>query len=349
MGSCQMLDKGLIQVYTTESDQMNFAPIGLSLRAAGHGLRTLITTFTSDEILEGLSFASQFLHPNLAIEHCHTEQTTPLRAGQSNETALQTWAFQKTMDAIFSSDFQIVVLNGIHRALDQGLLSFEDILKLMRQKPGNTELILSGKGLGDQIIERADLVTEMVVTKAPKDTQVSHPRGNGTVDVITGPGKGKTTYCLGKAMLMSSMGIPSAVFQTIKSPKLYGEVRAIQKLPFLEIKTMGKGFLHKHSAGLEKKHIDAAKAAWALLLKKIFSLEYKLVVLDEINVATHYGLINFHRVREMLFMKPDNLHLLLSGRHAHPEVIEAATNVIEMREIKHPFRKGIKARKGIEF
>jgi cob(I)alamin adenosyltransferase len=348
MSSCQMLDKGLIQVYTTESDQMNFAPIGLSLRAAGHGLRTLITSFTSDEMLEGLSFASQFLHPNLAIEHCHTEQT-PLRADETKNATPQNQVFQKTIEAIFSEDFQIVVLNGIHRALDQGLLSFEDILRLMRQKPGDKELILSGKGLSDQIIERADLVTEMVVTKAPKHTEESRPRDNGTVDVITGPGKGKTTYCLGKAMLMSSMGIPSVVFQTIKSPKLYGEVRAIQKLPFLEIKSMGKGFLHKHSAGLEKKHIDAAKAAWALLLKKIFSLEYRLVVLDEINVATHYGLINFHRVREMLFMKPDNLHLLLSGRHAHPEVTEAATNVIEMQEIKHPFRKGIKARKGIEF
>lgn len=348
MGSCQMLDKGLIQAYTTESDQMNFAPIGLSLRAAGHGLRTLITTFTSDEMLEGLSFASQFLHPNLVIEHCNAEQTL-FGADQTNDTAHQTQAFQRTMEAIFSADFQIVVLNGVHRALDQGLLSFEDILKLMRQKPGNTELILSGKGLGDQIIERADLVTEMVVAKAPERKEEGRLRDNGTVDVITGPGKGKTTYCLGKAMLMSSMGIPSVVFQTIKSPKLYGEVKAIKKLPFLEIKSMGKGFLHKHSAGLEKKHIDAAKEAWALLLKKIFSLEYKLVVLDEINVATHYGLINFHRVREMLFMKPDNLHLLLSGRHAHPEVIEAATNVIEMREIKHPFRKGIKARKGIEF
>ena len=348
MGSCQMLDKGLIQVYTTESDQMNFAPIGLSLRAAGHGLRTLITTFTPDEMLEGLSFTSQFLHPNLAVEHCHTEQM-PLRADETNNATLQNQVFQKTIEAIFSEDFQIVVLNGIHRALDQGLLSSEDILKLMRQKPGNMELILSGKGLGGQIIDRADLVTEMVVTKAQNHTEEGRPRDNGTVDVITGPGKGKTTYCLGKAMLMSSMGIPSVIFQTIKSPKLYGEVKAIQKLPFLEIKSMGKGFLQKHSAGLEKKHIDAAKSAWGLLLKKIFSLEYKLVVLDEINVATHYGLINFHRVREMLFMKPDNLHLLLSGRHAHPEVTEAATNVIEMREIKHPFRKGFKASKGIEF
>ncbi len=348
MGSCQMLDKGLIQVYTTESDQMNFAPIGLSLRAAGHGLRTLITTFTSDEMLEGLSFASQFLQGSLFVEHLGTKQIL-FPGDDAHKTPLQIDGYQSTLEAIFSGDFNIVILNGIHRALEQGLLSTQDILKLMRQKPGNLELVLSGKGLSDQIIERADLVTEMVVTKGPKHPEETPQRGNGTVDVITGPGKGKTTYCLGKAMLMSSMGTPSVIFQTIKSPKLYGEVKAIQKLPFLEIKSMGKGFLHKHSAGLEKKHIDAAKAAWALLLKKIFSLEYKLVVLDEINVATHYGLINFHRVREMLFMKPDNLHLLLSGRHAHPEVIEAATNVIEMREIKHPFRKGIKARKGIEF
>jgi cob(I)alamin adenosyltransferase len=343
-----MLDKGLIQVYTSESDQMNFAPIGLSLRAAGHGLRSLIMTFTSDEILEGLSFASQFLQPNLLIENYGSEQR--LSTGdETDNTTLEAEGFQKTIERVFSGEFHIVILNGIHRALEQGVFSSQDILKLMRQKPGNLELVLSGKGLSDQIIERADLVTKMVVTKGPKRRGETGPRDNGTVDVITGPGKGKTTYCLGKAMLMSSMGIPSVVFQTIKSPKLYGEVRAIKKLPFLEIKSMGKGFLHKHSAGLEKKHIDAAKAAWALLLKKIFSLEFKLVVLDEINVATHYGLINFHRVREMLFMKPDNLHLLLSGRHAHPEVTEAATNVIEMQEIKHPFRKGIKARKGIEF
>ncbi len=348
MDVCRMLEKGLIQVYTSETDQMNFAPIGLSLRAAGHGFRILITTFTSDEMLEGLSFASQFLQNSLVVEHLGTKQI--LSPGHdANKTPLQTDGYQRTLEAMFSGDFHIVILNGIHRALEQGLLSTQDILKLMRQKPGHLELVLSGKGLSDQIIERADLVTEMVVTKGPKRTEETPQRDNGTVDVITGPGKGKTTYCLGKAMLMSSMGIPSVIFQTIKSPKLYGEVKAIQKLPFLEIKSMGRGFLHKHSAGLEKKHIDAAKAAWALLLKKIFSLEYKLVVLDEINVATHYGLINFHRVREMLFMKPENLHLLLSGRHAHPEVTEAATNVIEMREIKHPFSKGIKARKGIEF
>ena len=74
-----------------------------------------------------------------------------------------------------------------------------------------------------------------------------------------------------------------------------------------------------------------------------------MIVLDEINIATYYGLINAERVREVMFLKPEKLHLLLGGRNAHLEVREEATSVIEMREIKHPYRKGIKARKGIEF
>jgi cob(I)alamin adenosyltransferase len=78
-------------------------------------------------------------------------------------------------------------------------------------------------------------------------------------------------------------------------------------------------------------------------------MKYGLLVLDEINIATHYGLIRGERVKEMLFLKPRQTHLLLSGRNAHPEVTEAASTVIEMKEIKHPFKKGVKARKGIEF
>jgi cob(I)alamin adenosyltransferase len=74
-----------------------------------------------------------------------------------------------------------------------------------------------------------------------------------------------------------------------------------------------------------------------------------MLVLDEVNVAIHYGLINWERVREMLFVKPEGISLLLSGRYAHPEIKEAATAVIEMKEIRHPFNRGIKARKGIEF
>jgi cob(I)alamin adenosyltransferase len=71
--------------------------------------------------------------------------------------------------------------------------------------------------------------------------------------------------------------------------------------------------------------------------------------MDELNTATSHGLVNPDRVRELLFLKPQNLHLMLSGRNAHAEVLAAAASVIEMREVKHPYTKGIKARKGIEF
>jgi cob(I)alamin adenosyltransferase len=84
-------------------------------------------------------------------------------------------------------------------------------------------------------------------------------------------------------------------------------------------------------------------------LKEIFSLTYRLVVLDEINIATNLDLVHPDRVREMMFLKPRDLHLILSGRNAHPEMMNHASAVFEMREIKHPFHKGIKARRGIEF
>ena len=128
MDVCRMLDKGLIQVYTSESDQMNFAPIGLSLRAAGHGLRTLITNFTSDEMLEGLSFASQFLQPNLHVENHNSERR--LSGGdETDNTALGAEGFQKIIERVFSGEFHIVILNGIHKALEQGLFSAQDVLK----------------------------------------------------------------------------------------------------------------------------------------------------------------------------------------------------------------------------
>jgi len=170
----------------------------------------------------------------------------------------------------------------------------------------------------------------------------------GCVGVITGNGKGKTTYCLGRAMFFAANGIQSSVLQFIKSPRAYGEVIAIKKFPNLEIKTMGEGFIFGSSKP-SKKHIEAAKGAWEASLREIFSLKDRLVVLDEINIATHLGLVHPDRVREMMFLKPKDLHLILSGRNAHPEMEEHASTVFEMREIKHPFHKGIQARRGIEY
>jgi cob(I)alamin adenosyltransferase len=148
---------------------------------------------------------------------------------------------------------------------------------------------------------------------------------------------------------MSALGVRSTVLQFMKSPHPYGEVKAIDRVPHLDIRTMGEGFLFADAAAQMRKHHQAARRAWEECLREVFSLKYGLVVLDEINTATYYGLVHGERVREMLFLKPHDLHLLLSGRNAHLEVIEAASVVIHMREVKHPFTQGVKARKGIEF
>ncbi len=343
-----MLEKGLIQVYTTKSDQTNFAPIGLGLRAAGHNLKTLVTCFSSHEFMDGCSAGAYLLKPNLIINHtypCMPDSQTE----SPDEKALE--SFENAKSAAIKGTFDIVVFNEIHLPLRKGLITPENLVSLCHQKSPFVELVFSGSNLPDELQDQANLVTEMVVKHHPARVRMEQTFAHqGQIEVITGKGKGKTTYCLGKAMLMSSMGISSFILQVIKSPKPYGEVMAIERLPNLTIKTMGKGFLKKKGqTSFEDKHRNAAKKAWEVWLREIYSMKYGLLVLDEINVATHYGLIRPERVEEMLFLKPPHLHLLLSGRNAHPDVIKAATTLIEMREVKHPFHHGIKARKGIEF
>ncbi|MCD4718169.1 MAG: cob(I)yrinic acid a,c-diamide adenosyltransferase [Desulfobacterales bacterium] len=325
-----MLKKGLIQVYTGSSEQINFAPFGLAVRASGHKFRTLITCFEPHELLDGAISAASYLD-TMIIEHSGIDKAPD--------------AFQKARQAALAGDYDIVVLSHIIPLINQGVIGLDHVLALMEDKPENVELVLSGSGAPQDIIEKADLLTEMVVS-GPQETSIEN---KGTIEVITGNGKGKTTYCFGRAVLESCLGTRSSMVQFIKSPKPYGEVKALRKLPNLKIMSMGEGFLDLDSSGPKKKHMDAAGRAWEECLKEVFSLKYGLIVLDEIANATHYGLINPERVRDMLLLKPRDLHLLLSGRNAHSKVMAAATTVIEMKEIKHPFKKGIKARKGIEF
>ena len=345
-----MLKKGLIQVYTGDGRQTHFPPMGLSLRAAGHHMRTHISCFLPHEWMDAADMATRLLHPYLVIEHVGAEGFSP--NGNWNKTTIHKMrqSLKRSREALKGGEFDIVVLNGIIEICSQGIISFDDVVALMKEKPDNVELVLTGPGANDEIIERADLVTEMVCQAAKERPQ----RGNeqdiiAPTEVVTGNGKGKTTYCLGKAMMMSCLGTRSTILQFIKSPRAYGEVKAIERLPHLEIKTMGEGFLDTHAAVPSKKHLGTARRAWEECLREVFSLQYGLIVMDEINIATYYGLVSAERVREVLFFKPEKLHLILSGRNAHLEVMEGASNVIEMREIKHPFKAGIKARKGIEF
>ena len=345
-----MLKRGLVQVYTSSGKRTNFAPLGLGVRAAGHKMRTHMTCFLRHEWMDAADTVSALLKPYLVIEHAEAEDSPP--HGKWNKAVINKMrqSLKRSQQALHGGEFDIVVLNGINALCSQGIISFDDVLALMREKPDNVELVLTGPDANDEIIDRADLVTEMVCQAKEESPQ----KGNehhviAPTEVITGNGKGKTTYCLGKAMIMSSLGTRSTILQFIKSPRAYGEVKAIERLPHLEIKTMGEGFLDTHAAVPSEKHLETAKRAWEECLEEVFSLRYGLIVMDEINIATYYGLVSAERVREMLFLKPEKLHLILSGRNAHREVMEGASTVIEMREIKHPFKAGVKARKGIEY
>jgi cob(I)alamin adenosyltransferase len=345
-----MLKTGLIQVYTGNCAGTNFVPLGLGLRAVGRNLRVHISCFTPSELMDGALLISDLLKPNLFIHQPQGEQNVTGSDWNPTEIDDIKRSFKISKEALEGGQFDVVVLNGINRIVNQGIIPSNALLDLIQRKPKHVELVLSGPDADKEVLERADLITEMV-THGEKEEALgdSDDPDCAPTEVVTGNGKGKTTYCLGKAMLMSGIGIRAKILQFIKSPKAYGEVRAIEKLPGLDIETLGEGFLRTSGEVPDRKHLDAARSAWEACLREIFSLEYGLVVLDEINIATRYALIRPERVRELLFLKPRNLHLILSGRNAHKDVMDGASSVIEMKEIKHPLKKGIKARKGIEF
>ncbi len=344
-----MLKQGLVQVYTGKTEERNLAHIGLTLRATGQNLRTFMMCFLPHPFMDSESRALSFLKPNLVFEQLPITHTPSHENLSPGDVATINKSFEHVQEMISNGRFDIFILEDINKVVDMGLIPVGSIIDLIKKKPANVELVLTGCNAKDEMIEHADLVTEMVEHKHEEASwKIDGSNQEGCVGVVTGNGKGKTTYCLGRAMLFAANGIPSTVLQFIKSPQAYGEVIAIEKFPNLEIKSMGEGFILGPSEP-SKIHKDAAREAWEACLREIFSQNHRLIVLDEINIATKFNLVHPDRVREMMFLKPKNLHIILSGRDAHPEIKEHASVVFEMRQIKHPFDRGVQARKGIEF
>ena len=172
----------------------------------------------------------------------------------------------------------------------------------------------------------------------------------GLIIVHTGAGKGKTTAAMGMALRAAGHGLKTLMIQFIKGSWKYGELEAAGKLdPLFKIIPMGKGFIRFDQGGPGPEDIRAVKEAWDYFKKEMNSGAYHMIILDEINYAVGYGLISIEEVLETLDSKPEELHVVLTGRDAHPELIEKADLVTEMREVKHPFQKGIKAQPGVEF
>ncbi|MDC0200012.1 cob(I)yrinic acid a,c-diamide adenosyltransferase [Candidatus Nitrosopelagicus sp.] len=173
----------------------------------------------------------------------------------------------------------------------------------------------------------------------------------GLVIVYTGNGKGKTTAALGLAMRAIGYEHKVCMLQFIKGSWHYGEMDSSKKLePNFELIAVGKGFVGiLDDNSTREEHEKYAVEALKICREKIFSEKYNVVILDEVNYAINLGLIDVQEIIKIIKEKPSSLDLVLTGRDVKEEIIELADLVTEMKEIKHPFKSGIKAKKGIDF
>jgi len=172
----------------------------------------------------------------------------------------------------------------------------------------------------------------------------------GLILINTGPGKGKTTAALGTALRAVGCGMKVLMLQFIKGSWHYGELDAAEAFgENFVLKQMGRGFVKIGGAESDPEDIRLVEEAWAEAREAIHSGEWDLVILDEINYAISYKMLDAEAVAEALRTKPEMVHVILTGRNAHPLLVELADTVTEMREVKHAYQKGILAQRGIEY
>lgn len=172
----------------------------------------------------------------------------------------------------------------------------------------------------------------------------------GLIIVNTGPGKGKTTAAMGTALRAVGNGLRVLMLQFLKGAWHYGELDAVQAFgDRFVMKQMGRGFVKVGGADADPEDVCMVEECWNEAAEAILSGEWDLVVLDEINYAILYKMLDPEKVADVLRRKPENVHLILTGRNAHQTIVDLADTVTEMREVKHAYQKGIQAQRGIEY
>ncbi len=170
----------------------------------------------------------------------------------------------------------------------------------------------------------------------------------GLVQVLTGNGRGKTTAALGTVLRAVGQGLRVHVIHFMKGTYPYGEQKALTYLPNVTVSRFGKlDFVDPNNVQEDER--DEARKALEAGREAIHSGDYDMVVLDEVNIASGWGLVPVNDVVDLIRGKPGSVELILTGRYADPKLIEIADLVTEMVEVTHPYQRGIKARQGIEF
>jgi len=173
-------------------------------------------------------------------------------------------------------------------------------------------------------------------------------REKGLIIVHTGKGKGKSTAAMGLAVRAVGNGMRVGIVQFVKGVWKTGERDVLAKFPDLvTVKAMGEGFTWETQD--RRRDVKAAETAWAAAKAMIADESYKMVILDELNIVLRYGYLPLADVIATLKEKPEMLHVVVTGRNAKEELIEIADLVTDMTMVKHPFRSGVKAQRGVEF
>ncbi|MBU0703860.1 MAG: cob(I)yrinic acid a,c-diamide adenosyltransferase [Chloroflexi bacterium] len=168
----------------------------------------------------------------------------------------------------------------------------------------------------------------------------------GYVQVYTGDGKGKTTAALGLALRASGHGMRTYVGQFMKGQP-YGELHALRDHPYITVEQYGDVRCIRREE-VTPEHVAQARRGLERAREAMLSDEYDVVVLDEVNVAIWFGLLDVEQVLAFLDEKPERVEVILTGRRAPQDLIERADLVTEMREVKHYYKQGVAAREGIE-
>lgn len=173
-------------------------------------------------------------------------------------------------------------------------------------------------------------------------------KSRGLVTVFTGNGKGKTSAALGIALRALGHGLKVRIIFFMKGDFPYGEDKTLEKLPNISLERFGlPGFCDPDN--ITEEHRAAAGRALQAAREALSRGEYDVVVLDEVNVASAWGLIPVEEVLELVRNKLPQVDLVLTGRYADARLIDSADIVTEMVEVKHPFPKGVKARRGVDY
>ena len=190
---------------------------------------------------------------------------------------------------------------------------------------------------------------KMAKKKAARDKIIATKTiEKGLLIVHTGKGKGKSTAAMGLAARAIGNDIKVGIVQFVKGVWETGERKVLDAFPDLcTIKAMGEGFTWDTQD--RDRDVAAAQKAWEMAKEMIADPSYGMVILDELNIVLRYDYLDLQEVIDGLAARPEMLHVVVTGRNAKDELIEAADLVTEMEKVKHPFRSGVKAQIGVEF